>query len=71
MINIDKLQLVEHVAYALAEIEKKMTSDEWEAFNKYLRNKPLYTSPSGDKCIIKNDLQLYVRLRKKALQKTA
>lgn len=68
MIDPTTLPLVDQLAYALDDLKKKLTGGEYEAFNKWFGNRPYHLAQDGRKCILKNDLQLYIRLRTNALK---
>jgi hypothetical protein len=68
MIDTSKLTLIDGLVYALDDIKTKLSTEEWDAFQRYLRNKPLTTTVDGRKAILRNDLQMYIRLRTNALK---
>lgn len=68
MIETNKLKLLDNLGYALDDIKEHLKPDVWDAFSRWFENKPHYLSISGKKCILANDLQLYIRLRQNAIK---
>ena len=69
MINTTKLQKIDGLLYALDEIRQYMKAAEWDAFSRYMQNKPYTLSADGRKCVLVDDFQMYIRLRTNALKK--
>ena len=65
MINTKKLKLLDGLGYALQDIHDNTDIKEWKAFIKWFGDKPPYMATTGKKCIMANDLQLYIRLDSK------
>lgn len=63
MIDTTKLTLIDGLAYALGDIEAKTKPEEWTAFSKWFSKQPHYLATTGTKCILKADLQMFIRIQ--------
>jgi hypothetical protein len=68
IVELSKVELVDGLGYALDDLKAKMKPEEWDAFSKYIKEKPLQLASDGRQCIYEGDLQLYIRLRTNALK---
>lgn len=68
MIDVNKLQLIDGLAYALDDLQTRLTAEQYVAFTKWFGTRPHHLATDGRKCILASDLQLYIRLRTNALK---